>query len=102
MKTQYLQLALETLESHRAKLQLQIAEIQSELRGTRMQAVKSGTTQSERMKAYWTAKKAPKLGSAKALAAAKSVHRKRTTSEKKAHSEAMKRYWAAKRKMAMK
>jgi hypothetical protein len=96
MNSKVLELAIQALESQKAKIDQEIAELQSELKGTRSPAAQSGMTQSERMKAYWAAKRAAKSGSAR-ISSHKNVQRRRTAAEKKAMSEKMRAVWAKRR-----
>jgi|WetSurMetagenome_2_1015567.scaffolds.fasta_scaffold180018_2 hypothetical protein len=95
MKSDVFQLALEALNARKAEIEKQIAEIQAEIKGTSSKNVlNSKQSQSERMKAYWAARRAAKLKSGKAPAAAKFTRRRKTAAEKNAQSEKMKAIWA--------
>jgi hypothetical protein len=101
MKSEIYQLALETLNARKAEIEKQIAEIQIELKGTHSKsALQSEQSQSERMKAYWAAKRADNLKSDRVPIDAKAGRRKKTAAEKKAMSEKMRAVWAKKRAQA--
>jgi len=96
MNSNILELAIEALKNRKIQIEKEIEELRSELSGARPKAANTGMTQSERMKAYWAAKRgAPgKTAANKVKAAAKPGRRKKTAAEKKAISEKLKAAWA--------
>jgi hypothetical protein len=92
MNAKIIQLALEALENKKTEIEKEIAEIQAELRVTRQTAPQARQSRSEKMKAYWAAKRA---GSAKiAEPRATRKRRKMTAAEKAALSKKLKAAWA--------
>ena len=96
MNSNILELAIEALQNRKTQIEKEIEELRAELSGARPKAERSGTTQSERMTAYWAARRAAagKTASNKIKAAAKPGRRKKTAAEKKAISEKLKAAWA--------
>jgi colicin import membrane protein len=103
-----LQLAIEALENQRKTVEVEIAELSAQLKGgIKSEAVsikpRSGArkataagpkiSQSERMKAYWAAKRAQS-----AQPRATTAKGPQTAASRKAISERMKAYWAERRK----
>ena len=95
-----LELAIQELESRRAKLSAEIETLRSELKGTAAQPAKKAAkfaairkAQSLRMKNYWAAKRAK---------AAKTKRRTKTAAEKKALSRKMKEIWKKRKASAAK
>ena len=97
-----MELAIEALQLRKASVEAEIEAVRSELHGTakirrvriagpakgRKSHIDRRKAQSERMKAYWAARKA----------AAKPKTGPRSAAARKAQSERMKAYWARKRK----
>ena len=96
MNSNILELAIEALQHRKTQIDKEIEELRAELSGVRPKAASSGMTQSEKMKAYWAARRAAagKTASTKAKADAKPRRRQKTAAEKKAISEKLKAAWA--------
>jgi len=103
MENRILELAIEALQLRKASVEAEIEAVRSELHGAakvrrativgptavrRKPYIDQRKAQSERMKAYWAARKA----------AAKPKTGPRSAAARKAQSERMKAYWARKRK----
>jgi hypothetical protein len=104
MEKRILELAVEALQLQKASVEAEIEAVRGELQGAarvyraaivspaapkRRRKIAQRKAQSERMKAYWAARKA---------AAAKPKFGPRSAAARKAQSERMKAYWARKRK----
>jgi len=96
MNQRILQLALEALESRKAQIEKEIAQLQAELGSP----VKK--SHSEKMKAYWARKRAEsaKLSAAQAPAAPMLKRKPKTAAQRKAQSKRMKAYWAKRKAKA--
>jgi len=97
MDKRILELALEALEARKAKIVVEIGELQAELKRSHGSEGKKQSP-SERMKAYWARKRAE---SEKSVGVAASGHSRgpQSAEARKAVSERMKAYWE-KRKAA--
>lgn len=108
MDKRIIELALETLERRKAAIVTEIAELESQMRGqpkrTPEKPAAAHQSQSERMKAYWTRKRAEatKLSAVQMPAPATRKRRPMTAAEKKALGKRMKAYWANRRAQAAK
>lgn len=90
MKAKILGLALKALEHRKAEIEQEIFEIQAEMKGSR--DIGKQLSQSERMKAYWAAKRADSAKIAKAPKAS-GKRRQMTAVEKEALSRKLKAAW---------
>jgi hypothetical protein len=114
MDKRIFELAVEALRERKAQVEAEIELIRAELGGRishvtiavpgtarrRRRTAAQRKAQSERMKAYWAARKgrAAKTGRARKLTAAKPKRRPRSAAARKAQSEKMKAYWAKRRR----
>ncbi len=114
MDKRILELAVEALESQKARLEAEIEVIRTQLRGgserstavaptagrRRHRTTAERKAQSERMRAYWAARKGrgAKGRAARKSAAGRSKYGPKTAAARKAQSERMKAYWAKRRK----
>jgi|WetSurMetagenome_2_1015567.scaffolds.fasta_scaffold217787_1 hypothetical protein len=98
MNAKILRLALEALEHRKTGIEKEIAEIQAELKGTGSSAPQATQSRSERMKAYWAAKRAGSIKIAKPKVARK--RRQKTAAEKEALSKKLKAAWAKRKTKA--
>lgn len=114
MDKRILELAVEALQERKAKVEAEIESIQAELGGgirkpkiavprvakRRRRTVAQRKAQSERMKAYWAARKSreAKTEPARKLTSVKPRRGPKSAAARKAQSERMKAYWAKKRK----
>jgi hypothetical protein len=111
-----IELALEGLKRKRDAIEAEIAELNARMRGVgpageqRQAPVKAKgpatvaarRRQSERMKAYWAARRRAKSGPSKEPAARKSARRIMSAAAKKAISKKMKAAWAKRKADAAK
>jgi hypothetical protein len=114
MDKRILELAVEALQERKAKVEAEIESIQAQLGGAigkpkiaiprvakrRKRTAAQRKAQSERMKAYWAARKnkAAKSAPARKPTSVKSKRGPKSAAARKAQSERMKAYWAKKRR----
>jgi len=116
MDARIIELAIEALRSRRSGVEAEIAMLEGELRGRtapptspvagkrRARTAAQRKAHSERMKAYWAARKgrAAKARTARKAAPAKPKLGPQSAAARKAQSERMKAYWAKRKAAAAK